>query len=179
MISSIRKSCFLLVRYALENEPLKWRVRHPSDDVAGVTYCQNFPSKQPDIKRTFHTIPLTVIFFYILSQIMCSKSQSDVWRCCICKGLLEISYRNICAEYIYGSHHVRLIWSLLSWNYIDGLVQDCSNSSALAMELLQSCAKSSVLYLYLTKPRHGLCNYILIQLSVLRMGDYCVVITLA
>ena len=23
--------------------------------------------------------------------------------------------------------------------YIDGLVQDCSNSSALAMELLQSC----------------------------------------
>ena len=25
--------------------------------------------------------------------------------------------------------------------YIDGLVQDCSNSSALAMELLQSCTK--------------------------------------
>ena len=29
-------------------------------------------------------------------------------------------------------------------NYIDGLVQDCSNSSALAMELLQSCTKSSI-----------------------------------
>ena len=26
-------------------------------------------------------------------------------------------------------------------DYMDGLVQDCSNSSALAMELLQSCAK--------------------------------------
>ena len=26
-------------------------------------------------------------------------------------------------------------------NYIDGLVQDCSNSSVLAMELLQSCTK--------------------------------------
>ena len=26
---------------------------------------------------------------------------------------------------------------------IDGLVQDCSNSSALAMELLQSCTKPS------------------------------------
>ena len=26
---------------------------------------------------------------------------------------------------------------------IDGLVQDCSNSSALAMELLQSCTPSS------------------------------------
>ena len=27
---------------------------------------------------------------------------------------------------------------------IDGLVQDCSNSSALAMELLQSCTKPSI-----------------------------------
>ena len=27
---------------------------------------------------------------------------------------------------------------------IDGLVQDCSNSSALAMELLQSCTKTSI-----------------------------------
>ena len=29
-------------------------------------------------------------------------------------------------------------------NYIDGLVQDCSNSSALVLELLQSCAKSLI-----------------------------------
>ena len=28
---------------------------------------------------------------------------------------------------------------------IDGLVQDCSNPSALAMELLQSCTKPSIL----------------------------------
>ena len=28
--------------------------------------------------------------------------------------------------------------------HIDGLVQDCSNSSAIAMELLKSCAKSSI-----------------------------------
>ena len=28
--------------------------------------------------------------------------------------------------------------------YIDSLVQDCSSSSALAMELLQSCAKPSI-----------------------------------
>ena len=32
---------------------------------------------------------------------------------------------------------------LLQWD-IDGLVQDCSNSSALAMELLQSCTKPSI-----------------------------------
>ena len=30
--------------------------------------------------------------------------------------------------------------------HIDGLVQDCSNSSALAMELLQSCTKPSISY---------------------------------
>ena len=28
--------------------------------------------------------------------------------------------------------------------YIDGLVQGCSNSSGLAVELLQSCTKSSI-----------------------------------
>ena len=32
-----------------------------------------------------------------------------------------------------------------SISYIDGLVQDCSNSSAFAMELLQSCNKTSIL----------------------------------
>ena len=29
-------------------------------------------------------------------------------------------------------------------DYVDGLVQDCSNSSALAVELLQSCTKPSI-----------------------------------
>ena len=31
-----------------------------------------------------------------------------------------------------------------TWVYINGLVQDCSNSSALAMELLQSCTNSLI-----------------------------------
>ena len=44
----------------------------------------------------------------------------------------------------------KLVWALsvhISANYVkpypyfDGLAQDCSNSSALAMELLQSCTK--------------------------------------
>ena len=34
--------------------------------------------------------------------------------------------------------------------YIDGLVQDCNNSSALAMELLQSCTKPSISQWYIT-----------------------------
>ena len=37
-----------------------------------------------------------------------------------------------------------LFWlSIVTSPQFDGLVQDCSNSSALAMELLQSCAKPS------------------------------------
>ena len=30
------------------------------------------------------------------------------------------------------------------FDYIDGLVQDCSNSSALAMKLLHSCTKPTI-----------------------------------
>ena len=30
------------------------------------------------------------------------------------------------------------------WCHIDGLVQDCSNSSVLAVDLLQSCTKLSI-----------------------------------
>ena len=35
-------------------------------------------------------------------------------------------------------------WTSFPHGYIDGLVQDCSNSSALAMELLQSCIRPSI-----------------------------------
>ena len=35
---------------------------------------------------------------------------------------------------------VNILWD----THIDGLVQDCSNPSALKMELLQSCAKPSI-----------------------------------
>ena len=38
-----------------------------------------------------------------------------------------------------------LLWELIPELYIDGLMQDCINSSALAMELLQSYTKPSVL----------------------------------
>ena len=36
-----------------------------------------------------------------------------------------------------------MMWNTI-YEYIDGLVQDCSNSSVLAMELLQSCTKPSM-----------------------------------
>ena len=40
-------------------------------------------------------------------------------------------------------------WTMCRLSYIDGLVQDCSNSSALAMELLQSCTKPSICAVYI------------------------------
>ena len=36
------------------------------------------------------------------------------------------------------------LWTEMTQLHIDGLVQYCSNSSALAMELLQSCTKPAV-----------------------------------
>ena len=42
-----------------------------------------------------------------------------------------------------------MIYMLLMKEYIDGLAQSCSKSSALAMELLHSCTKPSVYEWYL------------------------------
>ena len=42
--------------------------------------------------------------------------------------------------------------------HVDGLVQDCSNSSALAVELLQSCTKPSM-YLKKDKRNVTICRY--------------------
>ena len=50
--------------------------------------------------------------------------------------------------------HDRVEWAIIGWeenacgtvtsNHIDGSVQDCSSSTVLAMELLQSCTKPSI-----------------------------------
>ena len=44
--------------------------------------------------------------------------------------------------------------------HIDGLAQDCSNSSALAMELLQSCPKPSICFPHPVRPLPTCCNYL-------------------
>ena len=52
--------------------------------------------------------------------------------------------------WIYIKHHncsistLHEIWEAEFCSHINGLVQDCSNSSALVMELLQSCTKPSI-----------------------------------
>ena len=51
-------------------------------------------------------------------------------------NFVEVSYAGIILG--FGS-------AIERWHFIDALVQDCSNSSALATELLQSCTNPSIL----------------------------------
>ena len=44
----------------------------------------------------------------------------------------------------FGEHTADIVVVLTIWLHLDGLVQDCTFSSALAMEILQSCTKPSI-----------------------------------
>ena len=56
----------------------------------------------------------------------------------------------LCAVFVSSGCKLLMFHPLSSWccnrYHADGLVQDCSISSALAMEILQSCTKPSMLY---------------------------------
>ena len=57
---------------------------------------------------------------------------------------MTVSYQD-CTLNLYPSITLRWCHPDICWPvYIDGSVQDCSNSSALAMESLQSCTKPSI-----------------------------------
>ena len=74
---------------------------------------------------------------------------------------------------------MHLQFTMTTWHNMHGLVQDCSNFSALAMELLLSCAKQSILILTWHKPVNNnqkdfthvnyFCSvYVLVMTSLLR-----------
>ena len=61
--------------------------------------------------------------------------------------IIILSYITYLNPLMYSISHEICTWfccALFCCGYIDGLMQDCSNSIALAMELLQSCAKPSI-----------------------------------
>ena len=64
-----------------------------------------------------------------------------------------LTYHIFCPWYSPESNFIRYAQDINHWNvlvcyaYIDGLAQDCSNSSALPMGLLQSCDKPSIWFL--------------------------------
>ena len=55
---------------------------------------------------------------------------------------------------VHVDNHVEILWLSA---HVDGSVQDCSNSSALAMELLQSCTKPSNFVMSLASP--NICHF--------------------
>ena len=55
----------------------------------------------------------------------------------------------------------------LQVKYIDGLVQDCNNSSALEMELLQSCANPFYI--------HKICNKSILTHFILDVGKVVII----
>ena len=60
-------------------------------------------------------------------------------------GIIPLSMSS-CITHIYSVTSGSTATNSWSWSdaYIDGLVQDCSNSNANALELLQSCTKSLI-----------------------------------
>ena len=95
------------------------------------------------LSRDSPTVWPLCAFFFILLQFYVpfyvKKKKNDNFVCLLefeCAKRLKAHSRAIPA---FLSISVELIY----FHYIDGLVQDSSNSSALAMELLRSCTKPS------------------------------------
>ena len=81
----------------------------------------------------------------------CVQGPDSIWRCHL------TSIGNPIVEISYTGKMTSLYWINPQF-YIDGLVQDCSNSIANTMELLQSCTKPSIWYhcpKILTKTPHS------------------------
>ena len=74
---------------------------------------------------TFHSMPVKLVWMIWVTEL-----RSSIVAVYINKKTPQSSTK-----------HVYILWYIL---HIDGLAQYCSNSSALAMELLQSCAKPSI-----------------------------------
>ena len=95
--------------------------------------------------NTRHPGALIVVFIYCTAD---KPHESHNWLPHAI-ALLSDLHINIMLWYflrIYWQYTIVYIFSWFLYHYIDGLVQDCSISSALAMEILQSCTKPSIWY---------------------------------
>ena len=71
--------------------------------------------------------------------------ETDPWLCS-----MDQCYEMMCP---FPQNSLKLCY-ILGVLHLDGLVQDCSNSSALALELLQSCTKP-LIYFVMMKTNSG------------------------
>ena len=83
---------------------------------------------------SYHIISYHIISYHIISY------HTIPYHTTPCHTIYHIISYLISYHIIY---HINIIYHITSY-HIDGLGQDCSNSSALAMELLQSCTKPSI-----------------------------------
>ena len=101
-------------------------------------------SKVSSAKRRPFCLGLNVLIKE--AEAVCTRIASIVWYSVSTKTCHN---KLISEKYIYFiqyiSNTIVLHICLQEHDYIDGLAQDCSNSSALAMALLQSCTKSSII----------------------------------
>ena len=86
-----------------------------------------------------------VVLMQILKRYHLHASFHSVVSSCIPRGGLQLFSFNSSFSYIPDEGSTSRWKADTKGIHMDGLVQDCSNSSALAMELLQSCTKPSVL----------------------------------
>ena len=86
----------------------------------------------PTIRHTYLWYCTQLFIWYIMTSL-------KIWYFGVIRNL------KILVMYIFTIHCWLLVWLVMALHIdIDGLVQDCSNSSALGMELLQSWAKVSI-----------------------------------
>ena len=88
--------------------------------------------------RMFTIIAILEFGWICLHNAKCPSHIHIYWYWCLNSSfsLVEIEIKQLITSRDYILH-------------FDGLVQDCSNSSALAVELMQSCTKPSVYYIYI------------------------------
>ena len=84
---------------------------------------------------------------YLNSKVFAQENaQNVVWKTAAMSRLQCVEYTlpvGLVMLY-HGSPHICLNGYIMYRSYIDGLVQDCSISSVLAMEILQSCTKPKI-----------------------------------
>ena len=105
--------------------------------------------------------------------ICCKRVRITKTFSCFVLTFMEVMYHCMLLRFRWMPLHI--YWFIFDDNLIDGSVQDCINSIALALELLQCCTKPSiwwqlcdpVVVLYFHKTRK---NSILVEINTIRIN---------
>ena len=109
------------------------RYRHSLATATPVKY--EFNSKDPPVVKLFYSFAWFKNFRFWWRNEFCLSSL-HLWTTCHVEYWISSYTCNLCSAIKWFS------WILLP--HMDGLVQDCSISSVLTMEILQSCTEPSI-----------------------------------